>query len=108
MSLKKIFPLILLFHFCFAAHAQDKSEGTGPPSKSFASERKLRKEERREAREKRRQEKAERKAVKAYHKRLQTKPVLKRMKQSKNKARRNNEHKREFFLKRWFQKKKKV
>jgi hypothetical protein len=108
MSLKKIFPLILLFHFCIVLHAQEKSAGTGPPPKSFASERKLRKEERREAREKRRQEKAERKAVKAYHKRLQTKKVRKRMKQSKNKARLNNEHKREFFLKRWFQKKKKV
>jgi Ni/Co efflux regulator RcnB len=108
MNLKKILPLILLFQFCLVSQAQDNSAGTGPAPKSFASERKLRKEERREAREKRRQEKAERKAVKAYHKRLQTKKVLKRMKQSKNKARLNNEHKREFFLKRWFKKKKKV
>jgi hypothetical protein len=108
MNLKKIFPLILLFHLCIALQAQEKNAGTGPAPKSFASERKLRKEERREAREKRRQERAERKAVKEYHKRLQTKTVLKRMKQSKNKARRNNEHKREFFLKRWFQKKKKA
>ena len=107
MKLKKIILLFFLFHLSFAFYAQDKSDGTGPPSKSMASKRKLRKEERKEAREKRKKEKAERKAVKAYHKRLQTKTVRKRMKKSKNKARLNNENKREFFVKRWFKKRKK-
>jgi hypothetical protein len=36
---------------------------------------------------------------------IQTKAVQKRMKESKRKAKRHNENKREFFLKRWFTKK---
>lgn len=86
--------------------AQDK--GTGPKEKSFSSKRKLRKTERFEAKERRRKERAEKKAIKAYHKRLQTKKVRKRMKRSRNKATLHNENKREFFIKRWFTKKKKV
>ncbi|MBK9283068.1 MAG: hypothetical protein IPM51_01975 [Sphingobacteriaceae bacterium] len=88
--------------------AQDKKDGTGPAEKSFKSERKLRKADRKEAKEKRRKEKAEQKAIKKHHKRIQTKKVRKRMKKSKKTAIRNNENKREFFLKRWFKKKKKV
>lgn len=57
-----------------------------------------------EKREKRRQERAERRAVKKYHKRIQTKEVRKRMRSSRKTALRNHDHKREFFLKRWFQK----
>jgi hypothetical protein len=103
---KKIIFILLLFTFSLPYYGQDK--GTGPKEKSIASQRKLKKLERREAREKRKKERAERKAVKAYHKRLQTKTVRKRMKHSKKRATLNNENKREFFLKRWFKKKKKV
>lgn len=106
MKLKRIIYLVLLLHFILPFYGQEK--GTGPKEKSFKSERKLRKLERQEARERRRKEKAERKAIKAYHKRLQTKQVRKRMKKSKKRATLNNENKREFFLKRWFKKKKKV
>jgi len=108
MKFKKIiyFALFLAILFPVSISAQDK--GTGPKERSFKSERKLRKEERKEARERRRKEKAERKAIKAHHKRIQTKTVRKRMKSSKKRATLNNENRREFFLKRWFKKKKKV
>ncbi len=95
--------IILTLAF-FSFKAQEK--GTGPKEKSVKSERKIRKELRIAAREKRRQERAERKAIKNYHKRLQTKVVRKRMKASKKSATRYNENRREFFLKRWFKKKK--
>ncbi|MCW3078300.1 MAG: hypothetical protein JWO32_2909 [Bacteroidetes bacterium] len=106
MKIKRILYILLLLNFIVPVCAQDK--GTGPKEKSIASERKLRKLERKESREKRKKEKAERKAVKAHHKRLQTKTVQKRMKQSKKRATLNNENKREPFFKRWFKKKKKV
>jgi hypothetical protein len=106
MWYKHIVIYLLLIGASFFAHAQDK--GTGPKEKSIKSHRKIRKELRFEATEKRRKERAEKKAVKNYHKRLQTKAVRHRMKAGKKKAIRYNEHRREFFIKRWFQKKKKV
>ena len=39
------------------------------------------------------------------HEKIQTKDVRKRMKKSKRKAAINNAHKKDFFLKRWFEKK---
>jgi len=106
MKFKKIIYILFFLNFITFSYAQDK--GTGPKEKSFKTERKLRKEERFEARERRRKERAEKKAIKAYHKRLQTKQVRKRMKRSKNKATLNNENRREFFIKRWLKKRKKV
>jgi hypothetical protein len=44
------------------------------------------------------------KSLKDYKKRTQDKPTRKRMKESRKRAEMNNEHKREFFLKRWFKK----
>jgi hypothetical protein len=88
--------------------AQTDGSGAGPKKTSITSERKKRKAARKEAREQRRKERAERKAIKAYHKRLQTKTVRKRMKSNRSKSKRINENKREFFLKRWFAKKKKL
>lgn len=106
MRFKRIIFLFLILSFSTPFFAQDK--GTGPPERSIKSERKLRKMDRAEAKERRRKERAERKAIKAHHKRIQTKKVRKRMKQSKKTAIRHNENKREFFVKRWFKKKKKV
>jgi hypothetical protein len=104
-TIKTIFLLLSIF-LSTPILAQDK--GTGPPEKSIASERRLRKLDKKESKERRRKEKAEKKAVKEHHKRLQTKQVRKRMKQSKNRANLNNQNKREFFLVRWFKKRKKV
>lgn len=106
MKIRRVLILITLICTFIPSVAQEK--GTGPKETSFKSQRKQIKLERKEARERRRKERAERKAVKAYHKRLQTKKVRKRMKRSKHRATLNNENRREFFLKRWFQKKKKV
>ncbi len=95
---------ILLILFCFSCpglFGQD-NKGTGPREKSVKTEMRIKKQQRREGRERRKKEKEERRAVKKHHKRLQTKTVQKRMKSSRSKAIRNNEHKREFFLKRWF------
>lgn len=95
--------------FAFAAlPLTSQSGGAGPKEKSIKSERKIRKELRREAIEKRRKERAERKAIKQYHKRLQTKYVRRRMKNSRKSANRYNQNKREFFVVRWFKKRKKV
>ncbi|MES2681105.1 MAG: hypothetical protein V4635_14520 [Bacteroidota bacterium] len=106
MRLRQIALLILSCLILSDIQAQEKS--TGPKEKSLKSERKMRKELRFAAAEKRRKERAERKAVKKYHKRLQTKTVRKRMKASKKSAIRYNENKREFFIKRWFKKRKRV
>ncbi|CAN5555839.1 hypothetical protein BH11BAC1_BH11BAC1_24390 [soil metagenome] len=62
-----------------------------------------------EARKKKiKQKKASEKAIekgRKRHEKIQTRDVRKRMKKSKHTAATNNAHKREFFLKRWFQKK---
>jgi hypothetical protein len=104
------FKALIFFIFCAGVSLPNFSQekNAGPKEKSIKSERKVRRELRKEAKEKRRKERAERKAIKKYHKRLQTKKVRKRMKASKKTAIRNNEHKRDFFIKRWFKKKKKV
>jgi hypothetical protein len=84
--------------------AQDNT-GTGPKEKSIKAELSIKKQQRREARERRKREKEERRAIKKHHKRIQTKKVQKRMKQSKETAIRHNENRREPFYKRWFRKK---
>lgn len=100
---KHILFILCLCFFTIRLGAQEPKK-----QQSLKSERRIRKELRRESTEKRRKERAERKAVKKYHKRLQTKKVRKRMKSSKKSAIRYNEHKREFFIIRWFKKKKRV
>lgn len=95
----------ILFTGISVVKAQSEGGNAGPKKTSIASERKKRKAARKEAREQRRKERAERKAIKAYHKRLQTKTVRKRMKRNRSKAQRINDNKREFFLKRWFARK---
>jgi len=101
MIFRKLIFLFLLSCAPVVLPAQD-NKGTGPKQNSIGKELSIKKQQRRESREKRKLERAERKAVKKHHKRIQTKKVQKRMKTSRSKAQRNNEHKREFFLKRWF------
>ncbi len=113
-SLKKLLSKYFIFFlliFSFSIPAQKSNDLKTPPKNKDAKEaekskREIRKEERKEWKERRKLEKEEQKMIKAYHKRIQTKTVLKRMKKSKQKAQMNNENKREFFLKRWFSKKK--
>jgi hypothetical protein len=96
--------LSLLFFLPPSFPAQD-NKGTGPKQQSVRRELSIKKQRRKDAREKRKMERAERKAIEKHHKRIQTKKVQKRMKSSRSKAMRNNQHKREFFLKRWFSRK---
>ena len=97
--------IILLSFISGSFFAQPKK--AGPVEKSFKEELKSDKQLRFEKREKRRQERAERKAIKAYHKRVQTKAVRKRMRSNKQLAIRNHDHKREPFFKRWMAKRNK-
>lgn len=100
---KRLFLIVAVVSALLPAQAQNR--GTGPREMSAKEELRIRKQKKHEAREKRKAEKLERKKVKQHHKKLQTKKVQKRMKKSRKKAVRNNEHRREFFLKRWFTRK---
>jgi hypothetical protein len=106
---KRFINISLTFLFSFLpfvpGYAQEK--GTGPREKTIKMELKSSRQVRFEKREQRRKERAEKKAIKAYHKRLQTKKVRKRMKESRKAAVRYNDNKREFFLKRWFKNRRK-
>lgn len=107
-TFSKYFILIFVI-LTFSITAQQPPGNSTPASKDPGEKtrREIRKQERKEWKERRKLEREEQKAIKAYHKRIQTKTVLKRMKRSKRTAIMNNENKREFFLKRWFTKKKK-
>jgi len=102
--MNKFLAIALLALLFFSVPAQTK--GTGPEETSVKKELRSRKQLRKESKERRRLEKAERKKIKKHHKRIQTKAVRKRMKSSKKQAVRTNENKREFFITRWFKKKK--
>jgi hypothetical protein len=103
--------LVYIFIFClFISASCFSQEGAAKPEKatheqSFKSKRKMAKADRKDAKERRKAKKAEEKKIRNHHKRIQTKEVRKRMKNSKGKAIRNNSHQREPFFKRLFQKK---
>ena len=100
--------LTVILFFSIHTFGQKQPEAKAPSKQAEQNKRAIRKAERKEARERRKLEKEERKAIKAYHKRLQTKTVRKRMKKSRKKAIMNNTNKREPFFKRIFKKKKKI
>ena len=96
--------LFLLIWFSGGAFGQE-NPGGGDKSKVPSNGRIQKKAARKKWKEQRKHEKAEKKAVRKKQKQLQTKKTRKRMKRDKRKAMRNNQHKKEFFLKRWFGKK---
>ena len=65
-----------------------------------------RRKAKREWKKQRRTDMDSEKSKKEYNKKYNTKKTRKRMKRAEKEANRNNSHKREFFLKRWFKKKK--
>jgi hypothetical protein len=75
--------------------SKEKGEEKDPNQEKFDKKKEEQEQQMREA-----EEKGRRRVLK-----IQTKEVRKRMKRSKKKARKNNEHKREFFLKKIFSKK---
>ena len=100
---RSILIFTLLLAVLYPAAAQHK--GTGPGEPSAKEELRIRKQKRKAAKERKKLEKEERKKIREHHKRIQTKDVQKRMKKSRKSALRNNDNKREFFMKRWFTKK---
>lgn len=107
MFFLKFFTSVLFV--CLLQNSFYAQENNGPPKKeqSIKSKRKLRKADKRKWKEERAAKRAEEKNIKAYHKRLQTKAVRKRMNQSKVKAQRNRDHLKEPLLLRFFNKKRK-
>ena len=104
-NLKYIFAFIL-FCFTILTQAQDKKTEEDKKGTSIKSEREKRRSDKKKWKEERRRKRAEEKAIRDHHKRIQTKEVNKRMRRSKRKAQHVNENKREFFLIRWFSRKK--
>jgi hypothetical protein len=102
--MKRLFRLVFLLFLVISpgAFAQE-----APPPKTPGTSKAQRKAARKKWKEQRKQERMERKMVKKKQKQLQTKKTYRRMKRDKRKALRNNQHKQEFFLKRWFSKKQK-
>jgi hypothetical protein len=102
-----IFILVLLFAGVTEIYAQDggNAEGgatTGQEPTGKAARRKAKKEWKKQ----RKTDMQDAKAKKEYNEKYNTKKTRKRMKKAEKQAKRNNEHKREFFLKRWFKKRK--
>jgi len=96
--LKKLICFSLIFFpLLLTAQEAAKTSGTAP-----ISSRAQRKSDKKKWKEQRRKDKLDKKVVKQHHKRIQTKKVRKRMRKEKKRAQRNNDHQREFFLKRWF------
>src|ERR1700739_1880244 len=103
-------PLLVFFVlFAALAHAQDPSAssangGFDDPNMQKPST----KQQKALAKKKKQRDKEAAKATKALlkqHMKDQSPATRKRMKQDAKEAKRNNEHKKEFFLKRWFRKK---
>ena len=101
---KFFFVFLFLLGFLKSIHSQEKAKVSGPREKTYKEELRSNKKIRAERKEKKRKERAEKKAVKKHHKRIQTKKVRKRMRESRKLANRHNENKSEFFLKKWLKK----
>jgi hypothetical protein len=84
------------------AQGSESSNTESQVSSAPAGSRAQRREARKQWRAERKKKHASQKAIKNYKKRTQTKETRKRMKETRRKAELTNEHKREFFLKRWF------
>ena len=89
--------IFVLFLFPIFVQAQpEKIKSTNQQKKELAARQEQRK----------RDDLAVEDQLKKQHIKNQERQTLKRMRKSKRKAKRNNLHRREFFLKRWFGKKK--
>jgi len=100
---------LLCFVFFIVAGSVLAQENAAPADQSKSTpegKRAKRKKAKKEWKEHRKAEKDGKKAIKEHHKKIQSKDTQKRMKQSKKKSARINANKREFFLKRWFKRKK--
>ncbi|MFI5151077.1 MAG: hypothetical protein ACHQRM_15185 [Bacteroidia bacterium] len=99
---KKIFRIVIILGLLITpgmmeAQSSGSQVSTGPPS-SRASKRAAKKQWKQDRKKKHDKDKS----LRSYQKRTQTKSTRKRMRASRHTAELNNEHKREFFVKRWF------
>lgn len=101
----RLFILIGFIICTAAAHAQEGGPESANQSKDPPSSKAQKKQQKAQRAREKQQEKARKEALKE-HMKHQTPEVRKRMKKDAKEANLNNEHKREFFLKRWFSKKK--
>lgn len=104
MRFIKLITSIILCAFLSSSYAQDGGK-PNIPATSIKGKRKQRKAAKKEWKKARKLKRAEEKNVKNHHKRIQTKEVRKRMKNSKVRATRNREHKSEPFFQKLFNKK---
>ena len=98
-KIAKYFVFLFLFFLPFITLAQQASIPKAPPSTKV--QRRMAKKKWKDDRRIKRD--AERN-IKEHDKKFQTKAVRKKMRKDKAKSKRINEHKREFFLKRWLKK----
>jgi hypothetical protein len=107
ITMKKFITLIVLALLWLVnpALSQDGGSGDGGQKEKTETGRAARRKAKKEWKEKRRKDMSDAQAKKNYNKKYNSKKVRKRMKKNEKKAKRNNEHKREFFVKRWFKKK---
>jgi hypothetical protein len=104
-----MFILVILFTGAGEVYAQTTDAGNtngGAGTEAQPTGRAGRRKAKREWKKERKKKMEDDKARKDYIKDHNTKKTQKRMKKSQKKANRNNSHKREFFLKRWFKKRK--
>ena len=99
------FVLITVFAGTADLYAQDAGTGDGgQKNEAPPAGRAARRKAKREWKEKRKKDFADAKDKREYNKKYNSKKVQRRMKRNAKKAKRNNEHKREFFIVRWFKK----
>lgn len=96
LALSVAFLLLPLF-------AMAQTEGGGGEAKTPDSKIE-RQKAKRDWKKNRKQEMDDAKARKEYNKKYNTKKTRKRMKKNEKKAQKNNEHRRDFFLVRWWRK----
>lgn len=103
-----MFILMLAFTGITDVYAQDggNAEGGAGTQEPEGTGKADRRKAKRDWKKKRREDMDAAKSKKEYNKKYNTKKTRKRMKKAEKKANRNNTHKREFFLKRWFKKRK--
>ena len=106
-NIRRIFALSVAFLLLplFVAAQTDGGGGNSGGAESKGVDARIeRQKAKREWKKNRRQEMDDAKAKKEYNKRYNTKETRKRMKKNAKKAQKNNEHRRDFFLVRWWRK----
>ncbi len=101
--------LVLFLTALTPSFSQDgnNAEGGGDGPEKTETGKAARRKAKKEWKKQRKQEMSDAKAKKQYNKKHNSKKTRKRMKKNEKKAKRHNEHKKEFFITRWFKKKRK-